>query len=168
MSGARLSREEVTRLLERVRENYSQSTSDALRGHIAALEAELAEARKEQDAALADNAALVEEREQLEELLSPSVLIGYARNHPPQTRTEQNMLRWPWATLDRVAAFFARPAMPHPGAALLEDHRRALVRARNEGLERGAAWAEAIGDQGLAPAALSVAVCLRALKEPEV
>lgn len=27
---------------------------------------------------------------------------------------------------------------PHPGAALLEEHRKALVRARNEGLERAA------------------------------
>lgn len=36
---------------------------------------------------------------------------------------------------------------PHPGAALLEEHRKALARARNEGLERAAAKADAVADE---------------------
>jgi hypothetical protein len=35
-------------------------------------------------------------------------------------------------------------AKQHPGAALLEEHKRALVRARNEGLEKAAAWHDAV------------------------
>lgn len=56
---------------------------------------------------------------------------------------------------------------PHPGAALLERHEKALIRARNEGLEKGVAWAKAMDSAGYAPAMASVAASLDAMKEPE-
>jgi hypothetical protein len=42
------------------------------------------------------------------------------------------------ACVNTTEAIRIHLAMPHPGAALLEEHRKALVKARNEGLEKAA------------------------------
>jgi hypothetical protein len=47
---------------------------------------------------------------------------------------------------DAKANYYALRAQPHPGAALLEEHRKALVRARNDGLEMAAALVESSCD----------------------
>lgn len=48
----------------------------------------------------------------------------------------------------------------HPGAALLKEHRKALIRARNEGLEKAAQYMESEGQHGFTRS-------IRALKESE-
>lgn len=64
---------------------------------------------------------------------------------------------------DPVAAQHAREmlAQPHPGAGLLERHAKALVRARNEGLEKAAEFLVNEYDQ------MGFARRIRAMKEPE-
>jgi hypothetical protein len=54
-------------------------------------------------------------------------------------------------------------AQPHPGTALLEEQRRALVRARNEGLEKAAAYVGSVGSIVRSVASASI----RAMKEAE-
>lgn len=54
--------------------------------------------------------------------------------------------------------FLARAVEPRPGAALLEQHRRALIRAKNEGLEMSA---RAAGPNR------QLAERIRSMKEPE-
>lgn len=97
---------------------------DLVRAHIAALEKErdaalqresevafaLEKVRSERDAALVDNAALLQ------------ALLDVAE------------LRLSGPTLAAMAAKLR--AEPHPGAALLEAHRKALMRARNYSLDR--------------------------------
>lgn len=63
---------------------------------------------------------------------------------------------------------------PHPGTAYLEEHRKALVRARNEGLEKAAAVFDGLAsdaeDEGDADDALHAkdwATRIRSMKEPE-
>jgi hypothetical protein len=58
---------------------------------------------------------------------------------------------------------------PHPGTALLEEHRRALVRARNEGLERAKeAVRSALTTGLLTPGNVTIVLAeICALKEPE-
>jgi hypothetical protein len=53
----------------------------------------------------------------------------------------------------------------HPGAALLKEHRNALVRARNEGLEKAARMVES-ADDGV-PLQMLADDGIRAMKEPE-
>jgi hypothetical protein len=59
-------------------------------------------------------------------------------------------------------AIAAALAQPHPGAALLEEHRKALVRARNGGLEKAARLV-----CEMRSSRQRVAEHLRAMKEPE-
>lgn len=98
---------------------------DELKDRIAALEAE-------RDAALADNAALMMFATPLAEVACEGVgpeecgecVSCMAKLHVVQT---------------------------HPGAGLLEKHRKALVHARNEGLERAAAKTEERGQHWCDP-----------------
>jgi hypothetical protein len=54
-----------------------------------------------------------------------------------------------------------------PGTALLEEHRKALARARNKGLERAADVVQATRLEVPAPGLDTIAARIRALKEPE-
>lgn len=145
MSGL-LDPNELRRILKRAdTKSATWQEMDLVRAHIAALE-------KERDAALADNAALVE-------------VLGDVAHRSMDTLGGQD-------AHDRAVRVHAQP---HPGAALLEEHRKALVRARNEGLEllakrlierRDQMQGRAMADgrrRGLEEAA-SIA---RAMKEPE-
>lgn len=51
----------------------------------------------------------------------------------------------------------------HPGSDMLEQHAKALVHARNEGLERAAAWLRA----NPSPICQDFARCIEMFKEPE-
>jgi hypothetical protein len=64
----------------------------------------------------------------------------------------------------KVAMLRHIATQPHPGAALLEEHRKALVRARNEGLDAAIAAIDAafMEDEDVAPQDV-----IRAMKEPE-
>jgi hypothetical protein len=136
------------------------TNGDLLRRHIATLE-------KERDAALADNAALVTGVQRIRNLVAYPTLS--ARD-----------------TLSAVADVgLSLVVGDHPGAALPEEHRKALVRARNEGLEKAAAdvdrlasIADVSAEQAsnmkvrlaLAEEAAALrdhAVRIRAMKEPE-
>jgi hypothetical protein len=88
------------------------------------LQRALATAEKERDAAVADNAA------QRGDLAGLHVVLERTANSLWSSRRRDRL----------VAETEARVALtdPHPGAALLEQHRKELVRARNEGLERAA------------------------------
>jgi hypothetical protein len=89
----------------------------------------IAEARDERAELEADNAALLSG-------LSVCGRIGLTRE----------------SLGDPVAAEYARAlvAQPHPGATLLEAHARALVRARNDGLEKARRMAHNVGLRNLA------------------
>lgn len=140
--------EEAVRMHEAV--EGAKALNASLRERISALEkerdaawSERASAIAEKHAALADNAAL------LQALCAAKEALGKAQ------------VNIPWGTPPRLACGLAYDAVPvavaHPGAALLEEHRRALVRARNEGLEDAAAR---VKDD-------DVAEMIRAMKEPE-
>lgn len=129
----------------------------------------------ERDAALADNAALLH-------------LVRVAAG-------DRGLLASCWACGHNVAhsyacRFGAALERSHPGAALLGKHRKALVRARNEGLEAAAVFMEAeeekhrsakrkmdlstkAGHRGFILAEERETVCgvaaddIRAMKEPE-
>jgi hypothetical protein len=155
--GDLLSKEEVTGAIDTVewgeRKHVERAKAD-LRRHIAALE-------NERDAALADNAALVH-----------LVRVAAGDRGPGATC---------WACGGRLdhgkaCRFGAALERLHPGAALLEEHREALVRARNEGLEKVAqAMPDALGthatvtldDGGVVLLSDYVSGLIRAMKEPE-
>lgn len=106
------------------------------------------EALEQRDAALADNAAFVSEMARIGEWAA---------------KVRQR---------DVEGAIRAFLEQPHPGAALLEEHRKALVRARNDGrssalLEVQRARAKAV-QPSEAFALLTYALdCINALKEDE-
>lgn len=79
------------------------------------------ELEKERDVALADNAALW----RIVSVAAPTfAVLSRAPEVAPEIRAEL-------ATAEALLLAGGK----HPGAALLEEHRKALVRARNEGLE---------------------------------
>lgn len=115
-------------------------------------------ARRERDEVLADNAAL----------------LAHARflyvEAPPidACATDVMMDRWDRAKETHVALM----REPHPGTALLEEHRKALVRARNEGLEKAATECDRLlPETTIFPATRSIvraaARNIRAMKQPE-
>lgn len=69
----------------------------------------------------------------------------------------------------RAAREFLTGALrPHPGAALLEEHRKALVQARNEGLEKAKTGVmRAIQSSSEPPSFMSICMAIDALREPE-
>jgi NADH dehydrogenase/NADH:ubiquinone oxidoreductase subunit G len=96
-----------------------------VKAHIAALEA--------------DNAAVVRDRQELRTALG--IYNAYIADASLEVQNHFNgivrITQAAWAVYSKML-----DEQPHPGAALLEEHRRALARARNEGLERAAdmAW----------------------------
>lgn len=160
-SAGRVMYETGVQLQEKVKEQAA---------HIAALEKERDEnasiavdAVRDREAALADNAALVEhartERQMLSLLYHRIMAMGPRNEAMADAVT--TVERW----MDAVPDTYEQP---HPGAALLEEHRKALVRARNEGLEKAAAWFRLKAKNRLAPLSnLNVAKAIDAMKEPE-
>jgi hypothetical protein len=125
------------------------------------LQRALAKAEQERDVAVADNAVLVGEVERLCSLLewlrsNDSMSDdGRARSHKAEKRAK-------------------RSCSDHPGTALLEQRRRELARARNEGFERAVEFlreraATMTGFTARSPSkvAASLAADVAALKEPE-
>jgi hypothetical protein len=133
---------------------------------IEAVQMEHAATREERDAAVADNAALLKLWQDTGCLdLGPRV-----EREDPSSCIEQG---WP---LDGIASCTACRALgqPHPGTALLEQHKKALEHARNEGLERAAAdclsragVAEEFGHMDAGETWRCAALSIRAMKEPE-
>lgn len=146
--------------------------SELIRAHIAALEAQRSNEMQARGALIAkklaleaDNAALLEYTNRVDarrhELFDAA---GLAVNVMEYGRHRDNLLD----VLGRPGGP-ALHAGPHPGAALLEEHRKALVRARNEGLEKAKEAVRCALTTGLlAPG--NVTQVLReidAMKEPE-
>lgn len=143
---------------------HDQQTMDTIKQrHAETVEAHkgtqkaLAETMRERDAAVADNAVL------LDGFLR---MMGVFESLALEAERSGDVVR---AGEHRRAAESLRRihAQPHLGAALLSEHAKALVRARNEGREQVALWAEALAAQGNNPSALAVAASARAMKEPE-
>lgn len=96
----------------------------------------IAALEKERDAALADNVAL------LAAIASEELGHDYQGLCPDKTQPKAR---------DPECAACRLLDSPHPGSALLEEHRKALVRARNEGLEKAAKKADAEREYGCDP-----------------
>src|ERR1041384_8110462 len=124
--------------------------------------AELAEVKKERDAALADNAAwhvAANKAAEHLDLVHPAriPLLGACRDGHPGAALLEELGTLRAAHLQYKADLYEMHKillwagewpneMPQPSRAmrvLLEEHRKALVRARNEGLEKAAAWHDA-------------------------
>lgn len=133
--GDKLSKEELDAYRRMAEMPVANSGAIAvLLRHIAALE-------KERDAALADNAALLQALEDVAELrLSGQTLKALA----VKLRGE-----------------------PHSGDALLDEHKRALVRARNEGLEKAKAAVMRTTQENRRPSFMDMCRAIDSLKELE-
>jgi hypothetical protein len=162
MTGKLLSREELELLAYKWNGATVPESFDirALLAHIAALEADrdgwrrLAEkAEKTAAEVVADNAALL------------NVIIDAGEALRKKRKPSAHFV-----AISMVGHI--QCANGHPGAALLDEHRKALVRARNEGLEESA---QEVGSVAAKPFPDSEARMLldyamdriRALKEPE-
>ena len=99
-----------------------------LRRHVAALE-------KERDAALTDNAELTKRTNDALGLAAGLPFHG----HEGDEESGQHEPDCEQCAKEAISNCLTEAlAQPHPGTALLEEHRAALVRARNEGLEKAA------------------------------
>jgi len=149
-------------------EAAAAALADVLPGEVGRLDmlARVAELKRQRDAAVADNAAL----------------LVHLRRMVAEVGAQETGTEDPRKVLGMVEYMLAAGACdePHPGAALLEEHRRALVKARSEGLENAAlrveceatGWDEAAAHDGdsvsqEANALRCAARCVRYLKESE-
>jgi DNA repair exonuclease SbcCD ATPase subunit len=107
------------------------------------------EEAKKREAAEADNAALTAAIQRMRNLL-----LFPAMN---EADTRMEVLR---IGLDAVTH-------PCPGAALLEEHRKTLIRARNEGLEKAAQAVGLSGAEMSNARERRVTAAIRAMKDPE-
>ena len=158
---AKIDAVQLAGLLSYIAKAADVDTADSIAAHIAALEQDLLdmaqsheETVKERDAAVADNAAV--------RLKLSQAADGYNS-------------REFWDSVDALRG------TAHPGAALLEEHRKALARARNQGREEAATsaddecshWAEAedTDDTGavrrIRDALRDTSKRIRSKKEPE-
>lgn len=114
--------------------------------------------RQERDAAIADNAALVNG-------------LRHARATMAALRDTDNPKSRRSSAERGISSADTVLLADHPGAALLEEHRMALVRARNEGLERAARHCiescPGVAQNECPCDACVLARRIRALKEPE-
>lgn len=128
---------------------------DLAKDHIAALEADRDKWKRRAEAVLkqakafeADNAAIEADNAALVEHVKASAEAGCEESGAYECGTCMSCL--------------ARELVsePHPGVVLLEAHRKALVRARNEGLEKARRMVHNVGLANLA-------LVIDAAKEPE-
>lgn len=126
---------------------------------------ERAKAIAEKHSALADNAKLIERMQNTVASLRKAVDDEKAKKRPSQAR----IMEWMHALV--LFEQHINMADGSPGGMLLEQHRKALARARNEGLEKAALDfdREADANPGVlwARTCRSLAARIRAMKEQE-
>lgn len=164
-----MTKEELEQALSDVADYMPRGgVANRLSAHIAALEQERDAASAREFGVMVTNSRLTEELERVRAMRDAAVadnaaLLEEARMAGHEYRSAKDMAEDPnpgrsmhLSTCRHCAVVNAI----HPGAALLEEHRKALVRARNEGREEAAALADRKGLQWYARS-------IRALKEPE-